>query len=117
MERPLSVSIPCTATIDLAMVADTARGAPRVLSIEPASGQPGTVVTATGTALGRSQVAEVFLSDRRFDLRAEVLRQSENLIEFRIPEFVHPGRQRLLLLSAGDSPALLEQCVALDVSV
>jgi hypothetical protein len=112
----LSVSIPCTATISLSLMGSSSLlGAPRVYAIDPCDGHPGTVVTAVGEALDRTSVTGVFLADRDFDWKAEIVSQSQNVLRFRIPECTRPGRQRILLVARGDGRELVEQSVTFQV--
>jgi hypothetical protein len=112
----LCVSIPCTAIITLSLLGESGQlDASQILAIHPGCAKPGAVITAIGMALGREKLAGLFLSDRYFDWEAEILAQSENAVRFRIPECARPGRQRILLLSAGDRRALLEQSVTIEI--
>lgn len=72
-------------------------------------------MTARGLGLSRDQVADVFLSDRRLDLKAEILDQTESTLRFAIPAEVRPGRQRILLLTSGRERLLLEQPVSFQI--
>lgn len=113
--NPLSVSIPCTATINLSLLGDSLpEGAPSLMAIDPSPSKPGTLVTAIGTNLSSGDVAGVFLSDARFDWKADIEKQSANVLCFRIPEFARKGPQRILLLSARNR-RLVGQSVTLTV--
>ncbi|MBS1873072.1 MAG: hypothetical protein JSU00_07645 [Acidobacteria bacterium] len=115
-DATLSVSIPCTATINLGLVGESDfAGAPCILAVDPCVAKPGAVITAIGHALGRDAVAGVFLSDPRFDWKAEIETQSQNVIRFRIPEFARKGPQRILLLTAGRRRVLIHQNVTIVV--
>ena len=83
--------------------------APQTEKVEPRVGKPGTIINIWGKALDASHVEEVFLTDHRFDMKVKVLEQSANHLAIRIPPFVKPGRLQLLLLTAGNNPAYLEQ--------
>lgn len=88
---------------------------PQVTQMEPRVGKAGTVVVISGISLGKDAVDEVYLTDHRFDLKVKVLEQSGNTLKIRIPPFVKPGRQQLLLLTAGKNPIYLEQPVWVQV--
>jgi hypothetical protein len=60
-------------------------------------------------------VDEVYLTDHTFDMKVKVLGQSEDIIEFRIPPSVKPGRLQLLVKTTGHEPVLLEQPVFITV--
>jgi hypothetical protein len=84
---------------------------PQVMRMDPKTVKPGTVVTITGTALGRNMVDEVYLTDHVFDLKVKVLEQGDQQMKIRVPPFVKPGRLQLLMLTKGDGAAYLEQPV------
>ena len=83
--------------------------APQMNSVQPDSGQVGTVLRAHGTFLGRDKVEGVYLSDHTLDMMVKVLNQSDDVIEFRIPPSVKPGKLQLVLKTAGKNQYLLEQ--------
>ena len=90
---------------------------PQATFAEPKVVKPGTVITIRGVALGSKDVAEVFLTDQRFDMKVKVLEQTDNSLKIRVPPFAKPGRQQLLLLTSGKSPAYLEQPVYVLVEI
>jgi hypothetical protein len=90
---------------------------PQATRLEPKVAKPGTVITITGVALGKSDVAEVFLTDHRFDMKVKVLEQTDEILKIRVPPFLKAGRQQLLFLSGGKSPAYLEQPVYLLIEI
>jgi hypothetical protein len=90
---------------------------PQATRLEPKVAKPGTVITITGVALGKSDVVEVFLTDHRFDMKVKVLEQSDDKLKIRVPPFLKAGRQQLLLLTGGKNPAYLEQPVFLLIEI
>ena len=80
----------------------------QVSNMEPRVVKPGSVLTITGKSLDSSKVGEVFLTDHRFDMKVKVLEQSEQVLKIRVPPFAKPGRQQLLVLTAGENGAYLE---------
>ena len=64
---------------------------------------------AHGIFLGRDKVEGVYLSDHTLDMMVKVLNQSDNLIEFRIPPSVKPGKLQLVIKTTGKDAYLLEQ--------
>jgi TonB family protein len=88
---------------------------PQADQLDPRAAKVGTVITITGKALGKQHVDEVYLTDHRFDMKVKVLEQSETLLKVRIPPFAKPGRLQLLILTAGDKPAYLEQPLYVQV--
>lgn len=85
------------------------RISPQAVKMEPKNAKPGTIVTITGVALGTSAVDEVYFTDHRFDMKVKVLEQTDTMLKVRIPPFLKPGRQQLLLLTKGETQVYLEQ--------
>jgi hypothetical protein len=83
--------------------------APEPKAISAKVAKPGDTLTITGVGLSASKVDEVYLTDHKFDMRVKVLEQKETSITVRVPPFAKPGRVQLLMLTKGDTPALLEQ--------
>ncbi len=83
--------------------------APQMESVTPGSGKVGTVLRAHGVSLGRDKIDSVYLSDHTLDMMVKVLNQSDDVIEFRIPPSVKPGKLQLVLKTAGKQQYLLEQ--------
>ena len=112
----LCVSIPCTATITLSLLRESGSlDASQILAVDPGTAKPGAVVTAIGLALGRDNIAGLFLADSHFDWETKIVAQSENVLRFRIPNCARRGHQRILLLRAGDHRALLKQSVTIEI--
>src|ERR1700681_2192929 len=82
---------------------------PQMDSVSPDSGKIGSTVRAHGISLGRDKVEGVYLSDHTLDMLVKVLTQSDDIIEFRIPPSVKPGKLQLVLKTAGKQAYLLEQ--------
>ncbi|HLK17601.1 MAG TPA: hypothetical protein VKT81_01560 [Bryobacteraceae bacterium] len=82
---------------------------PQTKSIAPDSGKIGTVVCVHGISLGRDKVDGLYLSDHTLDMMVKVLNQSDDVIEFRIPPSVKPGKLQLVIKTAGKESYLLEQ--------
>ena len=88
---------------------------PQADKMEPRAGKPGTVLVISGISLNKEQVDEVYLTDHRFDVKVKILEQTADKLKIRIPPFVKPGRQQLLLLTTGKNPVYLEQPVWVQV--
>lgn len=82
---------------------------PQMNSVAPISGKVGTVLRAHGVSLGRDKVEGIYLSDHTLDMMVKVLAQSDDVIEFRIPPSVKPGKLQLVIKTAGKEVYLLEQ--------
>jgi hypothetical protein len=88
---------------------------PAMKRVEPDSGKIGSVLQVHGVFLDKTKVDEVYLTDHTFDMKVKVLGQSDDVIEFRIPPSVKPGRLQLLVKTTGHEPVLLEQPVFVTV--
>ena len=109
--RSCVVPVLVLATACIGLQGQTQERCPTATRLEPNIARPGTVVTITGVAMGKSKVDEVFLTDHRFDLKVKVLEQTETTLKIRVPPFARAGRHQLLFLTKGTDPAYLEQPV------
>jgi hypothetical protein len=89
--------------------------APQMSNVQPNGGKIGSVLRVHGLFLGKAKVDEVYLTDHTFDMKVKVLDQQDDVIEFRIPPSVKPGRLQLLVKTSGKQPLLLEQPVYITV--
>jgi len=89
--------------------------APQMNNVQPDGGKIGSVLRIHGLYLGKAKVDEVYLTDHTFDMKVKVLDQKDDVIEFRIPPSVKPGKLQLLLKTTGKQPLLLEQPVYITV--
>jgi hypothetical protein len=89
--------------------------APQMNNVQPNEGKIGSVLRVHGVFLGKAKVEEVYLTDHTFDMKVKVLDQQDDIIEFRIPPSVKPGRLQLLVKTPGKQPLLLEQPVYITV--
>ena len=110
MRLVLSLSLLCVGA-----AASLSAQVPLMNKVEPDSGKIGSVVRAHGVFLGKAKVDELFLTDQTDDIKVQVLGQTEDYIEFRIPPSVKPGRLQLLVKTTGHDPVLLEQPVFITV--
>jgi len=76
--------------------------------MEPKAAKPGSVVVVNGGLLDVDQVDQVYLTDHRKDIRVQVVQQKANVIQFKVPDTLKPGRQQLLILTKGQKPVYLE---------
>jgi len=87
---------------------------PRVASVEPDSGKAGDEITAKGENLGKTAIAELYLTDGTNDTKVKIEDQSDTEIKFKIPAAAKTGRYRLLILTANKA-SLIEQPVVVTV--
>jgi hypothetical protein len=78
-------------------------------AVRPDSGKVGSVLRVRGAELNKEKVDSVYLSDQTLDMLVKVLNQTDDVIEFRIPPSVKPGRFQLVIKTAGKQPRILEQ--------
>jgi hypothetical protein len=83
---------------------------PRMTTVEPASGKIGDVLSVTGENLEKTNVAEVFLTDGKNDLKVVVSEQSATGLKFKIPEKAKAGRFALMILTTGKEPQASGWC-------
>jgi len=88
---------------------------PRMTSVDPTEGKAGTVVTVAGENLEKSNVAEIYFTDGKNDLKVQVLEQTATSVKVRVPAGCKPGRWALMILTAGKDPKLIEQPVKFTV--
>jgi hypothetical protein len=94
----------------------TPSGMPLMRSVEPGSGRVGDVLTAQGANLGPDDVAVLYLTDGKIDLKATIIDQTSTSITFRIPPEAKPGRFALMVLTIrGNDRKLIEQPVRIVV--
>jgi hypothetical protein len=110
MRLMLSLSLLC-----IGAAASLPAQVPVMKKVEPDTGKIGSVLQIHGAFLDKTKVDEVYLTDHTFDMKVKVLGQSDDVIEFRIPPSVKPGRLQLLVKTTGREPVLLEQPVYITV--
>ena len=87
---------------------------PRMISVDPANGKKGDVVTVTGENLQKDLVSKVYLTDGKTDLIVEVTEQTDTSIKFKIPVKA-AGRLALMILTTGKDAKYIEQPVKLTI--
>ena len=68
---------------------------PRMTSVEPVNGKVGDVLSVVGENLEKKNVADVFLTDGKLDLKVAVTDQSATGLKFKIPPKTPAGRWAL----------------------
>ncbi len=89
--------------------------APRLTSVKPSGGHAGDMLVISGQNLGPDSVTRLFLTDGTNDHRVEMEEQKAESILFAVPAKVKPGYYRLMVQTAGPTPALLEQPISCQV--
>ena len=99
----LAAILPVTAFSQAAM--------PRMTAVEPMEGKAGDEVTVAGENLEKTNVAEVYFTDGKIDVKLKIVEQAATSIKVKIPASCKPGRWALMILTAGKEPKLIEQPV------
>lgn len=86
---------------------------PRCTSLEPDTGKKGDTVSAKGENLGKSGIAELYLTDGKNDTKVVISAESDTEIKFTVPD-MKAGRYHLLVLTANRA-SLIEQPVVFTV--
>jgi hypothetical protein len=79
---------------------------PSIESVDPPNGKVGTVITATGQNLQKTNVAKLYLTDNTNDLQVDVTEQTATSIKFKIPDKA-AGRMSLMILTSDKDPKLM----------
>jgi len=86
---------------------------PRCTSVEPDTAKSGDSISAKGENLGKSSIAELYLTDGQKDFRVAIAEQSDTELKFKVPQ-VKAGRYHLAILTANRA-SMIEQPVVLTV--
>ncbi len=103
------------APLSVLIAAATLSAASRVMSLEPTLASPGDELVITGTELASANVDKLYITVGSTDIEVEILEQTAEQMRFRLPADVPHARYNLMLLTAGDTPALLVQPVMCEV--
>lgn len=112
--RISSIAIPLLFTLLLPPVLQS-QPTPMIRSVEPAAGKVGDVLSIQGENLGQENVAALYLTDGKNDLKVAILEQTVTSIKFRIPPDAKPGRFALVVLTKDTPPRLIEEPVKITV--
>lgn len=89
---------------------------PRLTTVVPLSGKVGTEIVATGENLGKTFVAELYLTDGKNDIKLVISEQMDTTLKTKIPAEAKVGeRYKLMILTKGKEPKLIEQPVRFEV--
>ena len=111
MKRSLLVA--CVLMLAAMLLAGYQQAYPRIASVEPDTGKTGDVASAKGENLAKKVVGELFLTDGKTDVKAEVTEQTDTEIKFKVPK-IGAGRYRLMVVTANKASAI-EQPVVFTV--
>ncbi len=88
---------------------------PLMRSVSPDSVKVGEILTATGEYLDKARVKEIYLTDGKAEFKTEIVEQSQTEVKVKVPATVKAGRWRLMVLTTGVEPQLLEQPVTVEI--
>jgi hypothetical protein len=89
---------------------------PRCTTIEPMSGKVGTDIVVTGENLDKNLVAKLYLTDGKNDIELAIAEQTATTLKAKIPAKAVVGeRYKLMVLTKGKEPKLIEQPVRFEV--
>ena len=117
MRFSIALFIPLLLATLIAPAPMTAQEAiPRCATVEPMSGKVGTDITVTGENLGKASVAELYLTDGKNDIKLVLADQTDTTLKTKIPAGAKVGeRYKLMILTKGKEPKLIEQPVRFEV--
>ncbi|MBI4890763.1 MAG: IPT/TIG domain-containing protein [Acidobacteria bacterium] len=89
---------------------------PRCTTVEPTSGKVGTDIVVTGENLDKNIVAKLYLTDGTNDIELAITEQAATTLKSKIPAKAKVGeRYKLMILTKGKEPKLIEQPVRFEV--
>ncbi|MBI5282070.1 MAG: hypothetical protein HY858_10340 [Candidatus Solibacter usitatus] len=89
---------------------------PRCTTVEPMSGKTGIDIVVTGENLDKEHVAKLYLTDGTNDIEMVIAEQTGATMKAKIPAKAKVGvRYKLMILTRGKEPKLIEQPVRFEV--
>lgn len=88
---------------------------PRMTTVEPSSAKAGDILSVAGENLEKDNVAALFLTDGKNDVKMEITEQAATAIKFRVPASAKAGRFALMILTGGKEPKYIEQPVKVTI--
>jgi hypothetical protein len=87
---------------------------PMMRTVDPYNAKVGAEVLVSGDNLGDKFVAEVYVGAEGKNTKVDVISQTDKELKFRVPK-VKSGPYRVLVLTKGVEPAMIEEPVRLVV--
>lgn len=103
------------ASLSLALPSRLPAQATHLATVQPDTCKAGDTLTATGEAIGKDKVDELYLTDGKNDTKMSIVNQTSTAIKFRVPDAMKPGSYSLMLKTTGNQPLLLQQPVQVKV--
>ena len=88
---------------------------PIIRTVEPDAAKVGDVLTVGGEYLDKAQVKDIYLTDGKTDAKTEIVEQNATQVKVKVPAKAKAGRLRLMILTTGVEPQLLEQPVTVEI--
>jgi hypothetical protein len=92
-----------------------AAGVPMMRSVDKDEAMRGDVVAVTGENLGKANIAELYLTNGKDDIKVDIVEQSAASLKFKVGKEIRFGRYSLMILTGGDQPMFIEQPVKLNI--
>ena len=110
-------AVPTIALTGLLLFSATATAqSTQISSVDPLTAKAGDAVSAKGQGLGATNVDALYLTNDVADVKVEMIEQTDQLIKFKVPVRVKPGRLAPMIhLKSGSRPKLYEQPVKITV--
>jgi hypothetical protein len=77
----------------------------KIISVDPASAKAGDMVSPAGEDIGQSAVDALYLTNGATDLEVQIVEQTDQLLKFKVPAGIKPGRSGALAAEIGSSDA------------
>jgi hypothetical protein len=91
-----------------------AQGMPMMRTVDPYNAKIGAEVLVSGENLSDKLVAEVYLGVDGKNTKVDVISQTDKELKFRVPK-IKAGPYRVLVLTKGADPAMIEEPVRLVI--
>jgi len=113
MTRTLIVCLACLsfAAVIRAAADEPYHPVPMIKAVEPDTAKVGGELTATGTHLGKTTVASLYMIQGEKTIEVKITSQTEEAIKFTVPNSVAAGKYQLMVLTTGAKPQFLEEPV------
>ncbi len=87
---------------------------PRVATVTPDTGKAAAEYTAAGENLVKDLVKDLYLTNGKDDIKVQIVTQTGEAIQFKVPANTKPGRYSLMILT-GDGKQFIEQPVKMTI--
>jgi hypothetical protein len=113
MKRSFSLLLVLALVIPALVLAAT--GVPMMRALDKDEAMRGDSVVVSGENLSKANIAELYLTDGKNDIKLKITQQTDTAITFVVGKDVKFGRYSLMILTAGASPMFIEQPVKLNI--